>query len=140
MANFRRCFEPILKTEAGYTIDSGGETWRGVSRKFFPHWDGWGLVDNAKKHPGWLAENYTRCTQILEKVDFLEDKVLAFYKKEFWDKVGGDSISDNSVAVMLADAAVNEGIVPAIKRAQSIMGLPETGVSNQLLISKLNSL
>jgi len=66
--------------------------------------------------------------------------VIDFYKVNFCDKIGGDSIGNINILNMLVDTAVLEGITSAIKRAQKIVNLDQTGyVTNELLI-KLNSM
>ena len=70
----------------------------------------------------------------------LNDAVIAFYKVNFWDKVGGDLIKDQSIANNLVDAAVNEGIKGAVKRAQGIVLIAQTGVITSELVTKLNLL
>ena len=65
---------------------------------------------------------------------------MSFYRDNFWNKVGGDFIDDQDIADMLVDAAVNEGIKPAVKRAQKIVGIAQTGEFSEELKTKLNSL
>lgn len=133
MANYRESILDILLTEGGYANDPddlGGETYRGISRKFWPNWKGWVIIDARKEDP-----NFPR---ILENSQLLMDAVIEFYDINFWDKIGGDKISNQSIADLLVDSAVNEGIVPAVKRAQGIVGLPQTGKVTDELIQKLN--
>lgn len=135
MADFKKAIEKILLSEGGYSHDpndSGGETYKGISRKFWPDWSGWRLVDQHKAD--------TEFPKVLSKDVYLQDLVVSFYKKNFWDKIGGDFIDSQSVAGLLVDSAVNEGITPAIKRAQEIVGLPQTGKITDELVQKLNML
>ena len=49
--SFKKALEHMLKFEGGYANDpndSGGETFRGVSRRNWPKWPGWPLIDRAK--------------------------------------------------------------------------------------------
>ena len=135
MANYRSAILKVLLTEGGYANDpddSGGETYKGIARNFWPRWSGWVIIDIAKKQHGYeLALN--RNMQ-------LNDDVIAFYKVNFWDKVGGDFIKDQSIANNLVDAAVNEGIKGAVKRAQGIVLIAQTGVITPELVTKLNLL
>ena len=135
MANYRSAILKVLLTEGGYANDpddSGGETYKGIARNFWPRWSGWVIIDIAKKQHGYeLALN--RNMQ-------LNDDVIAFYKVNFWDKVGGDFIIDQSIANDLVDAAVNEGIKGAVKRAQGIVLIAQTGVITPELVTKLNLL
>jgi len=135
MANYRSAILKVLLTEGGYANDpddSGGETYKGIARNFWPRWSGWAIVDEAKKEAGY--------EHALNRNMQLNDAVIAFYKVNFWDKVGGDFIKDQSIANNLVDAAVNEGIKGAVKRAQGIVLIAQTGVITPELGTKLNLL
>lgn len=135
MANYRTSIAKVLKHEGGYVNDkddTGGETYKGIARNFWGGWVGWLIIDEAKKKPNFLKTLYSS--------ELLNEAVLKFYKMYFWDKVGGDQIDDQDIADMLVDAAVNEGIKPAVRRAQKICGIAETGVFSEELKTKLNSL
>ena len=46
-----KLIDMVLKHEGGYANvsgDLGGETYRGISRKNFPSWNGWEIVDEKK--------------------------------------------------------------------------------------------
>ena len=135
MANYKSAILKVLLTEGGYANDpddSGGETYKGIARNFWPRWSGWVIVDIAKKQAGYESA--------LNSNMQLNDAVIAFYKVNFWDKVGGDLIKDQSIANNLVDAAVNVGIKGAVKRAQGIVLIAQTGVITPELVTKLNLL
>lgn len=135
MADYKQSILRVLKTEGGYVNDkndSGGETFKGIARNFWHDWAGWKIVDQAKKQPGFPRSLYANAQ--------LTDLVVLFYKTNFWDKIGGNNIKNQDIAHMLVDSAVNEGVKPAVKRAQKIVGLTPTGIVDALLISKLNTL
>lgn len=133
MANYKTAISKVLMHEGGYVNDpddSGGETYKGISRRFHPSWGGWVLIDELRKKtdfPKGITVN-----------PMLNGLVQTFYKVEFWDKLGCEGINEQAIADLLIDSAVNEGISPAIKRAQSIAGLPQTGKVNADLITKIN--
>jgi len=135
MADYKAAIKRVLLTEGGYANDpddAGGETYKGVARKFWPKWVGWVIVDRLRGQPNFphnLKGNIT-----------LDEYVMLFYKTNFWDKIGGDFIDDQEIGNNLIDAAVNEGIKGAVKRAQSIVGLAPTGIETPELIEKLNSM
>ena len=135
MASYRSAILKVLLTEGGYANDpddAGGETYKGIARKFWPKWSGWAIIDIAKKQAGY--------ERALNRNMQLNDAVIAFYKVNFWDKVGGDFIASQTIANNLVDAAVNEGIKGAVKRAQGIVLLAQTGVITPELVTKLNLL
>lgn len=135
MADFKIAINKILMSEGGYVddpSDSGGETYKGISRINWPTWAGWRSVDALKDEPTFPKN--------LKKDTYLQDSVLNFYRTNFWNKVGGDFMDSQSIADLLIDSAINEGITPAIKRAQGIVGLPQTGKVTDELVQKLNML
>ena len=140
MADYRQAIGKVLKSEGGYVNDPddrGGETYKGISRKFWASWIGWHIIDQIKKKPGFPA-TLTGSHELEIKIQ-LDHEVSAFYYEQFWIKVGGGKIKNQEIAEMLLDSAVNEGIVPAVKRAQMIVHLPVTGKISPELITKLNA-
>ena len=143
MANFDKAIDPVLASEgyiqkygkSGYvndTDDAGGETIAGIARKFWPNEAIWLLVDSAKKKtgfPGVLAVDLNVRAMILD-----------FYRRRFWNPIQGDKINNRTIADLLVDKAVLEGISPAIARSEEIVGLPRTGKVSEALLTKLNLL
>jgi lysozyme family protein len=125
----------IIGRSVGYNNDGadyGKETIGGISRKFWPNWKGWVIVDAAKKNSNF--------PKLLVFNQVLYDLIIDFYDKNFWDQIGGDGIKSETIAEMLVKAAVHEGVVPGIRRAESIVHLPETGRASEILKTKLNLL
>jgi lysozyme family protein len=116
MANFRAAVDKTLKHEAGYVFDPqdpGGETFRGISRVYWPRWSGWFTIDNAKTTGmGWKAK--------VDSDERILGQVYEFYRRNFWDHIRGDQIRDEGQAVAeeLFDAAVIPGVYPASKFLQ----------------------
>lgn len=116
MADFTKAIQKIIASEGGYVNDPndpGGETKFGISKRSYPNED---------------IKNLTI------------ERAREIYKRDFWDKIGGDQIKDQAIADLLVDSAVNEGVVPAVKRAQIIVNIPQTGKITPLLLTKLNLL
>ena len=93
MANFDQFFNQLMQAEGGYAnnpFDRGGETFAGVSSKYFPR-----DVANLK-----LISQSGRDT-----TPYLRD----FYKREFWDKSGAENVPEE-MRLAYADTAVNSGI------------------------------
>lgn len=131
MAQFLDAILPVIENEGGYVndpTDNGGETYKGISRKFHPEWSGWGLVDNHKP----LAN------KAIIKNQLVDNSVLAFYRQMFWNKIQGDKIKSQEAAKELLDSSVNMGVSQAIKLTQRVLGLPETGVMDDKTLAKLN--
>lgn len=122
MADFRLFLSKLDANEGGYANDPrdiGGETYRGIARKFHPTWPGWARIDAEKRAKGGTLPNNYRV-----KDAALDAAVDAFYKATFWDVVGGDRIRHQPLAELFADSAVG-GIPLAVKMMQrTLRSLP----------------
>ena len=136
MAKFIDAYKKVLNNEGIYSNDpddAGGETYKGISRKANPNWDGWISIDAIKKaHP-------TTFKGILKKTPELEKKVQDLYKDKYWDCFELDDVPSQLVAEQMFDTAVNQGQTAAIKFAQRVLDLRETGKWSLDLLNKLVS-
>jgi lysozyme family protein len=134
MAKFIDAYKKVLNNEGIYSNDpddAGGETYKGISRKANPNWDGWISIDAIKKaHP-------TTFKGILKKTPELEKKVQDLYKDKYWDCFELDDVPNQLVAEQMFDTAVNQGQTAAIRFAQRVLDLRETG---KWLLDLLNKL
>ena len=125
MDNYKTAIALVLKHEGGYVkdpIDRGGETFRGISRRFFPSWEGWGILDTE----GHFDER-------------LDDMVENFYKVYFWDALNLSLVEDDFVASMLLNVSVNQGKKSVTKKIQRILNVKVDGNIGKLTLSALNS-
>jgi len=83
-AAFLAVLAKTLKQEGGYVndpYDSGGETYRGISRRAWPSWKGWPLIDQAKtdglKSPKAIDRHFEDDAEMFELV-------ADFYFANFW--------------------------------------------------------
>ena len=120
MAEFGISFRKTTAIEGWYSndpADAGGETWRGISRRFHPDWPGWATIDIEKKRDlAGLAERLKENTRLT----FLE---MQFYRDQFWNRFRGDSIPDQAIADELFDTAVNLGVHRAVEYLQGALNL-----------------
>lgn len=134
MAKFIDAYKKVLNNEGIYSNDpddAGGETYKGISRKANPNWDGWISIDAIKKaHP-------TTFKGILKKTPELEKNVQELYKDKYWDCFNLDDVPNQLVAEQMFDTAVNQGQTAAIKFAQRVLDLRETGKWSLDLLNKL---
>lgn len=134
MAKFIDAYKKVLNNEGIYSNDqddAGGETYKGISRRANPNWDGWISIDAIKKaHP-------TTFKGILKKTPELEKKVQDLYKDKYWDCFELDDVPSQLVAEQMFDTAVNQGQTAAIKFAQRVLDLRETGKWSLDLLNKL---
>jgi len=115
MTNFDIAFRITISHEGGYSnnpADRGGETYKGISRKNWPEWDGWRFVDIYKskyKNGALNAE--------LEKNIGVQGLVKEFYKRNFWDS-NYCELFDEDVSRELFDTSVNQGSYEAARALQ----------------------
>ena len=120
MDNFNEALKHTLQFEGGYVndpADNGGETFRGVSRKSWPKWPGWVLIDKAK------AEGERTAKAINAR--FVDDKTMGeivakFYNDNFW-KPFECLCATGRINGKLFDTAVNVGVKQAFKFLQSAL-------------------
>lgn len=132
MASFEEAYKKTSKHEGGYanvSSDTGGETYMGISRKWYPNWSGWKIIDARKP----LKHN--QVLNIVALMALVED----FYRKTFWNAIGGDDIDDQLTAERLYDFGVNAGQARSIKQIQEILGIPQTGKADAATIAAINN-
>src|ERR1035437_4603933 len=103
MSLLEPAIQATLLFEGGYSnnpLDSGGETYRGISRKNWPNWNGWGYADIERSDP-----NFPHC---LDRNLGLQGNVIDFYRQNFWSY---GAITSQPVANKIFDLAVNVGKV-----------------------------
>ena len=118
MANFKVAYDITIKNEGLYSVDPddpGGETFNGISRKNWPSWDGWSVIDSAK-----VNGRLTITTDFMNKIAPL---VFDFYRINFWNEVCGDFIPSQSIANELFDTAVNVSVSQATKFLQAVLNI-----------------
>ena len=120
MANFQESYKITMGHEGGYTNDpddAGGETYRGISRRYNTSWEGWKIIDSTK-------ETFSdRFEEVLLRNINLVNFVESFYKSMYWDKFQGDIISEQNIADELFDNAVNMGVNKSVTFLQQALNL-----------------
>lgn len=117
MARFESFLPIILQGEGGYSnliADLGGETYRGISRKWNPNWAGWKIIDQIKK------VRTIKNREIINNQQ-LNLYVADLYKKEYWLPINGDKLIDQDVANVIGDHGVNEGVKDATEMVQWVL-------------------
>lgn len=121
MADFKISYQKSMSHEGQYSNDPrdlGGETWKGISRKNWPNWQGWAVIDEIKK-----SVNANDLVKALRADEELEENVQNFYQAEFWNKMLLDQITSQDIANELFDTAINQGQVIAVKQFQEALNL-----------------
>jgi len=118
MASFKEAFAETSAIEGGYADhpdDRGGETYRGIARRFHPNWPGWSRIDAARDDPGFPG--------VLAEDETLAERVGDFYRQNFWNRIQGNRIPDQAVAMELFDTAVNMGVGRAVRFLQEALNI-----------------
>lgn len=119
MASFLESYKITMGHEGLWSnlkLDRGGETFMGISRRFFPSWPGWIIIDRIRAESKDESEFSSKIAENKE----LRELVPAFYKANFWDRFAGDEIAKSlqPIANELFDTAVNMGVHQAVKILQ----------------------
>lgn len=112
--SWNRALYFTLAYEGGYADapeDRGGETFRGISRRAWPDWEGWAVVDVVK------AAHPTDFRAVLLQDQDLLARATRFYRERFWDAVGCDQLP-GKVAAATFDCAVHSGAKTAVRLLQ----------------------
>jgi lysozyme family protein len=118
MANFDEAYSITYKHEGGYSMDKddvGGETYKGIARRYHPSWGGWSVIDLLKTKPNFPQSAYDHGP--------LNDAVKKFYKEKYWDINLLDYLSSQEVANEMFDTGVNMGTHRAAKFLQQALNL-----------------
>lgn len=131
MADFAKALNRVLSHEGGYSNvsgDTGGATYKGVSRKNWPGWPGWAIIDKIKDK---------RHNQIFDDPG-LDCLVSSFYRAHFWAKIKGDDITHQKVAEFLFDFAVNSGVATAAMSLQRCLLVSADGIIGKQTLAAVN--
>lgn len=118
MADFNTAIGKTLLKEGGakYTEtvgDRGGATKYGISQAAYPN---------------------------LNIRELTEQQARDIYKRDYWDRVCGDRISDQVVAESIFDFAVNAGPRTSSRITQLALGVDPDGIVGQQTISHINTI
>ena len=134
MDHFREAFERTMSEEGGYNfdrMDPGGETYMGISRVYWPSWEGWETIDDYSEK-GMIPE--------FAKTG-LAPFVFDFYRTNFWNRMQGDKVATLSPEVVyeLFDTAVNLDVPDAVRFLQTALNMHNQfgGIYPELLIDGL---
>lgn len=117
MAQYLAAYQRAMAHEGGYSnhpADKGGETYKGIARKFHPSWDGWMIIDAYKKNNSIKA-----LTDDME----LNQLVYEFYEEKFWNSNRLGELKSQDIANELFDTGVNVGKSKAARMLQIALNL-----------------
>jgi lysozyme family protein len=107
---FLYIYNIVIEYEGGYVNhpnDPGGETYKGISRRAHPNWEGWKLIDQKKTVP--------------------ENLVQKFYYENYWQRLKSEEMP-YPIGEYLFDFGVNAGITRSIMTVQRALNVKVDGV------------
>lgn len=120
MADFEIAYGETEIREGGYVndpVDPGGETHRGVARRFHPDWEGWKIIDRYKVE---FPDDFKRRINEDQK---LVDLSKQLYRVKYWDPIRGDDIPNQHIANKVFDTGVNQGVATSVRYLQEGLNL-----------------
>ena len=148
MSNFEQAYSRTMGNEGGWVnnprFDRGGETYKGISRNYWPKWSGWRLIDNIKailtKQPDFGTSEYyawvKHLNSLLASSISIQNAVADFYRANFWANLG--EINDQRVAEEVFDKRVNCGEI-ACRWIQRASGAAADGIIGPATIAAINA-
>lgn len=122
MTNFDKAYLMLTQNEGGYAnnkMDKGGETYRGISRRFHQNWRGWLLIDKMKQDFDMSSrDGYSKFVLAVNGSRELQDLTKCFFKTNYWDINQLSKIENIELAKILFDVGVNSGVRVAGKHLQ----------------------
>ncbi len=135
MADFSISYNLTMGAEGGYAnnpADTGGETYKGVSRKNNPSWSGWAIVDAIKAtHPSSLNAALNANAELLAKVE-------AFYLQNYWNVNQTGAINNQQIANQVFDTSVNCGVGRGAQFLQQAAGVTADRVVGPATLAAVN--
>lgn len=121
MSDFDRAYAQAIEIEGGYTLtndpdDRGKQTYAGISRKNWPKWEGWSLIDAGRPVPNSM--------------------VRTFYLGNFWLRYRCDQITDQDVAECVFLGAINAEA--SVRLLQMVVGVSADGIVGPQTLAAVN--
>ena len=127
MANFREAFDLVDDIEGDWNNDpddQGGETYRGIARRYSSDWPGWQIIDGKK--PQYMQDGVIKVDEFntaLKRDSQLNKLVVQFFKKKFWNSWHGDEITNQDLANEIYEASVHLGLQRTIRYIQAALNV-----------------
>jgi lysozyme family protein len=124
MADFEKAINKIQKFEGGYSTDKND------AGNYYPQTlKGTFIGSNMGITPTAYKEFFGVVPTVSQMKSLTKEQAKAIYKKNYWDKIGGDKINNQSIAEILFDSAVNQGVPTAIKGIKKVLGIGDSSPS-----------
>jgi lysozyme family protein len=126
---FKEIIKKVLKNEGGYVNnpkDSGGETYKGITKKYYPEWNGWEIVDSL--------------TDKNEEHELLNDLVYDFYRENYYEPLNIEKVNSKNVQYQILDTSINMGRITTTKLLQTVVGVTADGIIGNNTLNAVNML
>lgn len=128
MANFALSKEYTSDLEGGFWNDpSAGWTYAGITKKYFPQWPGFAMLAQLQKQylkgkpiPRYTKFNYPPLIQLVND----------FYKNNFWNKLNGQYIANQTIANFMYDFFVHKQN-DAVEVMNNVANSLQTGIKTE---------
>jgi lysozyme family protein len=150
MNNFDKAIDYLFEIEGLYSNapdDNGGETYRGISRKSYPEWEGWKIMDRVQsriKFKGLSLDGINKAVNTIYTGVYLDNLATFFYKKNFWNPLLLDEVKSTQISLKIFDMSVHFGIKRAVTFIQECIALIDyinaDGIMGYRTINSLNEL
>lgn len=120
MAYFNSIFAYTIKYEGGYSYDPddyGARTYKGISQKHHPNWQGWQIIEAAE-----ISYMEGSIDEYLKNNSKLQTLVEKFYLETYWYPLCCEEMNQD-VAMAVFDTAVNLGSYKSILFLQQGLNL-----------------
>ena len=141
MANFDDAFQILMRLEFSKPENAldknpteSGWTFMGIYQNAHPHWEGWGEVLGALARGGDIE----KISRALYGRENLRAQVHRFYKEAYWDRMRLDEVASQIKANEMFVFGVNVGIKPAVRAAQTVVGVEADGVLGDQMLAAIN--
>lgn len=137
---YNKCYDIVCTNEGGYVNDpddKGGETYKGVARRYNEDWKGWQIIDRYKaiiEHESdgdklTSKELQKRMNALLKGNNEIDGLIRDLYKGDYWKPCKCDDLGEVShrLALYAFDFAVNSGVSRACKELQKCVGVEADG-------------
>ena len=119
MADFKKAWDKTSGNEGGYvnnSKDAGRETYRGITMKDHPDWEGWKIVHGAIADLG-ISDTLDTTGETKKRIDYalsshtrMDELVQNLYRSEYWNALELDKEPDQLIAEQIFDTAVLMGV------------------------------
>lgn len=131
MANFTEANRIVSANEGGYQkISSDPGNFNSLGQNVGTNW---GV--NAKVYESHIGRPPTE--QDMRSMSI--HTAHSIFKLKYWDRIKGDQITNQKVANMFYDGAINHGVGLMSKFVQRIIGVPDDGVIGPISLAAINA-